>query len=284
MGEAMDQLGRVMERGGPVMIPLLFLSVLGLALVAERTWFWWGLHRGGRLAALHELLTALRTGRRDLAVSLAARDRGPYGHVAERLLAEGAGDGVALEAVEQVRPRLERFMTTLSTIVTAAPLIGILGTVVGIIQSFELLGSADRVQDPGVVARGIATALLTTAGGLVVALLVLFPYMAFRAQLDRALGRLEAVAAAAREGEALRRPSPDAAAMPASEPEAVGAPPREGRGATEAARLGAAESAGAAGAAGRPPSLGGETGSTGPGAESAPVSRPGVKPQPAGSE
>ncbi len=224
MGEAIEQLGRVMERGGPVMIPLLILSVLGLALVAERTWFWWGLHRAGRLATLHELITALRTGRRELATSLAARDSGPYGRVAERLLAEGAGDGVALEAVEQVRPRLERFMTALSTIVTAAPLIGILGTVVGIIQSFELLGSADRVQDPGIVARGIATALLTTAGGLVVALLVLFPYMAFRAQLDRALGRLEAVAAAAREGEALRGPSPASASTAAvREPSAVGA-------------------------------------------------------------
>lgn len=205
MSEALEQLGRVMERGGPVMIPLLVLSVIGLALVVERSWFWWSLHRGSRTRVYHELLTALRTGRRDLAASLAARDRGPYGHVAERMLAEGAGDGVALEAVEQVRPRIERFMTVLSTIVTAAPLIGILGTVLGIIQSFELLGSVDRIQDPGMVARGIATALLTTAGGLVVALLILFPFMTFRSQVDRSLGRLEALAAAAREGETAAR-------------------------------------------------------------------------------
>jgi biopolymer transport protein ExbB len=229
MSEAIEQLGRVMERGGPVMIPLLVLSVIGLALVAERSWFWWSLHRGSRTRVYHELLTALRTGRRELAGSLAARDRGPYGHVAERMLAEGAGDGVALEAVEQVRPRLERFMTVLSTIVTAAPLIGILGTVLGIIQSFELLGSVDRIQDPGTVARGIATALLTTAGGLVVALLILFPFMAFRSQVDRALGRLEALAAAAREGEtaaarAIRSPASPASPAPAAGPASPASP------------------------------------------------------------
>lgn len=218
MDQFLEPFSRVMERGGPVMVPLLVLSVVGLGLVAERTWFWWSVHRGVRTRGYQELLAALRGGRRKDAAAIAAREGGPYGRVAARLLADGAGDGVAIEAVEQVRPNIERFMTALSTIVTAAPLIGILGTVVGIIQSFELLGSADRIQDPGVVARGIATALLTTAGGLVVALLVLFPFMAFRAQVDRALGRLEAVAAAAREGQDRTNPAVGraAAAAPAT--------------------------------------------------------------------
>ncbi|MHC4810083.1 MAG: MotA/TolQ/ExbB proton channel family protein [Planctomycetota bacterium] len=230
MDQFLEPFGRVMERGGPVMVPLLVLSVVGLGLVAERIWFWWSVHRGLRARGFQELLAALRSGHREAASSIAAREGGPYGRVAARLLADGAGDGVAIEAVEEVRPNIERFMTALSTIVTAAPLIGILGTVVGIIQSFELLGSADRIQDPGVVARGIATALLTTAGGLVVALLVLFPFMAFRAQVDRALGRLEALAAAAREGQDRANPaavrgaaSAETGARPEPEPRPVGA-------------------------------------------------------------
>ena len=77
----------------------------------------------------------------------------------------------------------------------------ILGTVLGIIQSFELLGARSTLSDPTEVAGGIAAALLTTAFGLVVALITLFPYMAFRGQSARAMGRLEALVAAGQEGD-----------------------------------------------------------------------------------
>ena len=70
-------------------------------------------------------------------------------------------------------------------------MLGILGTVVGIIQSFELLGGDATITDPSQVSGGIAEALISTATGLVVALLALFPYMLFRSRQDRALGRLE---------------------------------------------------------------------------------------------
>ncbi len=85
----------------------------------------------------------------------------------------------------------------LSTIVTAAPMLGILGTVIGIIQSFELLGGDATITDPNQVSGGIAEALITTATGLVVALLALFPYMLFRGRQDRAIGRLESLATSA---------------------------------------------------------------------------------------
>ena len=89
-------------------------------------------------------------------------------------------------------------MNALSTIITAAPMLGILGTVTGIIQSFNLIGSQNVMTDPHLVSGGIAEALITTAAGLVVALLTLFPFMAFRAQVDRSLGRLEVLVASAR--------------------------------------------------------------------------------------
>jgi biopolymer transport protein ExbB len=132
---------------------------------------------------------------------LVADDGTPYGRVACRLVEEGANDAVALEAVEDQRGRLDRYLVTMSTIITAAPLLGILGTVLGIIQSFELLGARSTLSDPTEVAGGIAAALLTTAFGLVVALITLFPYMAFRGQSSRAMGRLESLVAAGQEGD-----------------------------------------------------------------------------------
>lgn len=191
----------VVERGGPVMYPLLVLSVLSLALIFERTWFWMTLHRAARLRTMRKLNDALRHGDQAAASKLLGRDISPYAEVARSLIKSGASDAVAVEAVQQHRPRLERFMVTLSTIITAAPLLGILGTVFGIIQSFRLLGEQATLSDPQDVATGIAAALLTTALGLMIALFTLFPYMIFRGQVDRALGRLESIIAAAQQGQ-----------------------------------------------------------------------------------
>ncbi len=188
----------LMERGGPVMWPILLLSIISVALVIERAWFWHGNHAGARVAWLSRLGAALRKGDRSTCEKLLRRNRTIYGRIAERLLDEGATESVALDAVEQERPRIDRFMNMLSTIVTAAPMLGILGTVTGIIKSFDLMGQQSGMIDPRLVSGGIAEALLTTAAGLVVALLTLFPFMAFRVQSERALGRIESLIAAAR--------------------------------------------------------------------------------------
>ncbi|MEM7622209.1 MAG: MotA/TolQ/ExbB proton channel family protein, partial [Planctomycetota bacterium] len=80
------------------------------------------------------------------------------------------------------------------TIITAAPMLGILGTVTGIIRSFSLLGGEAAVTDPAAIAAGIGEALFTTAFGLTVALITLFPHAAFRSQADRCLARFEVLA------------------------------------------------------------------------------------------
>jgi biopolymer transport protein ExbB len=196
-----DHIALLIERGGYVMVPLLALSVISLALIIERAWFWIATHRPGRRQKLTRLNDALRQGKREAVAALVAGDRSPYAHVAHSLLEHGSSDAVAMEAIEAERPRLDRFMVSLSTIITAAPLLGILGTVVGIIQSFRLLGEMRTLTDPVDVADGIAAALLTTALGLIVALMTLFPYMLFRSHSGRALGRMESLVAAAQQGE-----------------------------------------------------------------------------------
>ena len=198
--EAMRDLLMLIDRGGYVMVPLLVLSIISVALILERSWFWYVVEGRDSIRRLEHLNAALRSGDYEAGKKMVNHDPSPYGVVAKSMLEIGASDAVAMEAVESQRPRIDRFMVALSTIITAAPLLGILGTVLGIIQSFRLLGDQAVLTDPSDVAGGIAAALLTTALGLIIALVTLFPYMLFKGWSTRALGRLEALIAAAQQG------------------------------------------------------------------------------------
>ncbi len=208
LGGAIDTLSSLMVRGGWVMWPLLVLSVVSVTLCLERAWFWAHLHSPARRERLNRLNAALRSGQAEEARRLIGRARASvYFELAARLLDDRATDAVAIECVEELRPVVERFMPTLSTIITAAPLLGILGTVTGLINSFELLGTSRMITDPREISGGIAEALITTAAGLIIALLTLFPYMMFKGHVERAYRRMEAIVAAAQHG-AASAPSP----------------------------------------------------------------------------
>ena len=198
--EVMQDLSSLMERGGYVMIPLLLVSVVSVTLILERCWFWFMVGGRGSISRLEKLNRALLQGENETARALVKRDASPYGVIAKVLLENGSTEAVAMGAVESQRPRIDRCMVALSTIITAAPLLGILGTVIGIIDSFKLLGAETVLTDPSDVAGGIAAALLTTAFGLIIALVTLFPYMLFRGWSSRAIGRIEAMIAAAQQG------------------------------------------------------------------------------------
>lgn len=200
-----DSFTDLIRRGGWVMWPLLGLSLIGVTLAFERCWFWLRTNPPGRAAWLGRLGRLLRRGDNHGAQAMIESNHTVYGRVAAQLLEVQMSEAAVTEAIESQRPRLERFMPTLSTIITAAPMIGILGTVFGIISSFRILSDSMTATDPRAVSQGIAEALLTTAAGLAVAIVVLFPYNAFRAQIDRTLGRLEALVAAADQREAVGR-------------------------------------------------------------------------------
>jgi len=198
MEQVWDTLAVLIERGGWVMFPLIFLSVISVALCLERMWFWRRMRRAMPRDRLATLAAGLRAGDAGIVDQLLRRDRSIFGELVRQMRAEAHGpEAVAIEVVEDLRSRFERFMPTLSTIITAAPLIGILGTVIGIIESFELLGETRMVTDPREVSSGIAQALLTTAAGLIIALITLFPYMIFKGHIDRAMGQFEVLIAAA---------------------------------------------------------------------------------------
>ena len=197
IGYLRDQLGMLIQSGGAVMWPLLGLSLLSVTLIFERCWFWIKTNYPGRLSRLTTISQMLRGGDVDSVRPLVQADTSVYGKLVMRLLSEVVTKESVVEMIESQRVRLERFMPLLSTIITVAPMLGILGTVSGIISSFQLLSQQTAVTDPKDISSGIAEALLTTAVGLTIAIVVLFPYNAFRAQVDRTLGRLESLAAAA---------------------------------------------------------------------------------------
>lgn len=196
MPDLVTSILELLRRGGPVMWPLLVLSIVSLTLIVERSLFWAATHRRGRHRWLDDLADRLRAGDESGARAVIAADRTIYARLALALLEAPAHDALAVELMERFRRNFERFSTSLSTTITAAPLLGILGTVTGIIQSFDLLGQTRHIADLESVASGIAQALITTAFGLVIALVALFPFMIFRAHADRAAGAIELLSAA----------------------------------------------------------------------------------------
>jgi biopolymer transport protein ExbB len=191
----MEAVLELFRRGGPIMWPLLACSLVSLTLTIERAVFWW--RRGGTRdrKTLDRLLELTEGGEYDAAAALGE------GHMdaAPRVLAaglrhrrHGLEEAMQVAATDEVE-RMKQGLSVLDTIVTMAPLLGILGTVIGIIESFDLLG-ASGIEDPKAVTGGIAQALITTAAGLSVALVTLVPFNWFTARVARAARELEQVA------------------------------------------------------------------------------------------
>lgn len=197
---AVISFSELMERGGIVMWPLLALSVIAVTLILERTWFYLSTNGPARGERLYQLGKLLRAGKLDEARQDAKRDRSIYGSAVTQLLDEALSESSGVDAIEAQRGRLERFLPILSTVITAAPMLGILGTVIGIIGAFNELSGSRADLDLSDLGGDIGQAPITTAAGITVALLTLLPYNLFRAQADRSLSRLESLVAAALSG------------------------------------------------------------------------------------
>ncbi|MFM0607772.1 MotA/TolQ/ExbB proton channel family protein [Paraburkholderia sediminicola] len=202
--------------GGWVIYPLTILAILAVAIALDRIYVFL---RFGRLPG------ALR-GTDEIAAPGSALDwagrlkDASSQNAFRRMSAPWAPDpSVPLwlrEAKAQsVASQIERDMSkgfwVLETIVTAAPLLGLLGTIVGMMHSFQLFGG-DGLVDPGGVTGGVAQSLVATAIGLVVALFALFAFNYFSRRLERLMDELESFANA-RLGE-IRLAAPPAGAQP----------------------------------------------------------------------
>lgn len=187
----------IFEAGGWVMYPLVLLSLVSGTLIIERSFFF--IAAGGQRSAADRIAVSLADPER--ARGAAEAGSSIYHRFAQAMLALAPEtpdrDARAMRALVRVQPDIERFMGVLSTIIAAAPLLGILGTVTGIIESFGLLGREQTITEPAELAAGISQALYTTAFGLSIALVTVFPYSVFRARVQRILMTLEVIAASA---------------------------------------------------------------------------------------
>lgn len=187
----------LIKAGGLLMWPIIACSVISMAIVLERLWSYqtkkviprnlvaqiWQLHQKGEVTAAH---------------IATVRDSSPLG----RILAAGLVNRmhpreVMKEAIEeegrQVVHELERYLNTLGTIAAIAPLLGLLGTVIGMIKVFTAITTAG-VGNPGVLAGGISEALLTTAAGLCVAIPALIFHRYLSGRVDKLVISMEAEA------------------------------------------------------------------------------------------
>jgi len=182
----------IMQNGGPVMYPLLACSVVVLTVIIERALFWLGIKRRRNRPLLDEVLTIAETGDWQ---QIKEKTRGCEDHVIRVLnvgiLHRHYDMTKAMEAeARHMAKKMARFMTVLDTMITVAPLLGIFGTVLGIISSFEMLG-AGGIPNPKLVTGGIAQALITTAAGLGISIITVFPYNYFKSRIEDAIYVME---------------------------------------------------------------------------------------------
>jgi biopolymer transport protein ExbB len=182
----------IFVKGGPVMYPLLACSVIALTVIIERLLFWIREDMRRNQPLVDEVLELCRQGEWET-----VRDKvsGSRDYVI-RILVTGilhrefsmvkAMESAGAEKVKEMR----RYMAVLDTMITVAPLLGIFGTVIGIIASFDLLG-ASGIEHPQAVTAGIAQALITTATGLGIAILSVFPYNYFNSRVENAVLAIE---------------------------------------------------------------------------------------------
>ncbi|HEY5895816.1 MAG TPA: MotA/TolQ/ExbB proton channel family protein [Chthoniobacterales bacterium] len=177
--------------GGPIMWPILATAVVALAVVIER--FIWQIVEKSRRRPqqVDEVLSKIEVGDVDGASKLARNSKDPFLRVMWHGLhhfhssLQGALQRAATTEVE----RAERFLSILDTIVTLAPLLGLLGTVTGIMHSFSFVGNEDLAATK--VSGGIAEALIATAAGLGIAIFCLLPLNYFNRRVETFRTELE---------------------------------------------------------------------------------------------
>ena len=172
----LNGLFELLRLGGPVVGVLVAMSIAGLAMLLLKLWQYLGV-RIGKRGFIEPALEQWQEGNRDGAIRELENQRNPIADalaVAMRGLRSGADTAVVREESARVGARhladLRSYFRPLEVIGSLAPLLGLLGTVMGMITAFQQLADAGSQVDPSVLSNGIWEALLTTAVGLVVAI------------------------------------------------------------------------------------------------------------------
>ena len=172
------------RKGGPIMWPILIVSIIGLTVVIERIFWWTGRWFRRDPKRIEKVFTAIENGDIAEASRLSRGSRDPV----LRMMWNGLNhQHASLQGALQVAAGIEikragRFLVVMDTLVTLAPLLGLLGTITGLIRSFSFLGNEELAVQA--VTGGIAEALIATACGLGIAIFALVPFNFFTSRVS----------------------------------------------------------------------------------------------------
>jgi biopolymer transport protein ExbB len=184
------------QQGGPVMYLLAGCSFIALAVIIERLIFWWRERRRMDRKEIDRFFNTIHEGKLEEARAMARETSHPV--LTSMVRALGHRDDPRMHAlhealeleIDRAYERTRSYLSILETIVSLAPLLGIFGTVLGIIESFEVIGMSSA-PDPQAVGAGLAEALITTATGLGIAMPSLIFHNFFLRLSNRHVGWLE---------------------------------------------------------------------------------------------
>jgi biopolymer transport protein ExbB len=189
IGLDLNRIWNLLTLGGPMTIPLLIASIFSLAVIIEKAIFFYRnndnnfrlikrieilVEEGDILSALNELKGKKSTNAKLLSTALAHNSEDPS-RLREVLQAVG----------EDEIKKMERHLPILDVVAMISPLLGLLGTVMGIISSFNILGTAAGAANPAQISSGIAAALISTALGLIIAIPTAIFYSYFAHKVER---------------------------------------------------------------------------------------------------
>jgi biopolymer transport protein ExbB len=189
-----DSLVHIFKKGGPIMWPLLMVSILAMGAVFERSIFLIAEQGRRDPKALKNFFEAVRMGDMKQALRISSDSKfyvlRTLGYALEHK--ESSLASALMFAQKQEIKRFRAGIPILDTVITLAPLLGLLGTVTGMMGSFSLIGG--ELSAPGAITGGIAEALIATAFGLGIAITSLVPFNLLNMQVEKARLEIESAA------------------------------------------------------------------------------------------
>jgi biopolymer transport protein ExbB len=184
----------IFQKGGPIMWPLLFASVLAMGTVIERAVFLLGEQHKRDPKVMKVFFEAVGRGETERAVRISDESKFYVVRVLGYALTHRGKSqaGALLYAQERELKRFRRGIPMLDMVITLAPLLGLLGTVTGMMGSFSLIGG--ELSTPGAITGGIAEALIATAFGLGIAITALIPFNLINTRMEKARLEIESAA------------------------------------------------------------------------------------------
>jgi biopolymer transport protein ExbB len=195
----------IMKEGGyGIMIPLFLFSVITIGILVERLYKYFSIPSPEKVnSLLNEIEENIKThGKIETVIELLKKKKGILSFsfikiimrykflVEEKRNIHDMREELMVTAEESQREYLEEFLPIINTIASVATLLGLLGTIIGMISSFDEIAKGGK-GDPAVVAGGISTALLTTAAGLIVAIPAVLSYSFLRRKMEKLVATME---------------------------------------------------------------------------------------------